>query len=685
MTVSRNRGVPGASFRFVGLVFAGLLLSGVLLAPPAFADFDNLFFSVNGDTSLTTMTQGDEFYWASNCDSGATVNFEVWYDANSSSTIEPSIDFMLTSENITDGNAVTESDPILDGFTIGDPIVLFGEPGAYVFKATDLATDSSLLKTLTMVAMSSPPNQLTGQIFLPGISAPNSLLANKAVFAEADTGIEGALFGMTNDMGNYTLSISSAGTGVEFFIGAPQVNGFITPDYIAATASGVVAGNDFTYTAASDSVWGFVKDETGTPLSFETDIQASSGDSDRGATTSGGRYVLYFSSGDEGEWDLEVDSRMSPLYLTPDAAVLDLDGLMSFQQDITLNTANAMVYARVTENGGLPTSNYRVDARSSSLGGWTEAVSGLGADNLVTLHVSSLDASDWTVLVSTWDDDYPIPAPLIVSGEVYNVSLGDTVTMTVVDGYEVAGTVTQDAGDAPIVWDDVYVAAGLYGSNVGGGGAYSFYADTGIYYMGAYADGYISNPELLYLELTSDTSSGLDFVINEAHCRVVGTLTNVSLPLPNPWYTVVARTGTNEADGYHVIAQIDSATGTYEMNLGDGDWTIVPPCCFPDLNTPANIAVTIGEAPDTARTIDLVYTPVSSSCCIGSTVGDCNQSGGVDITDIQIMVDHQFLTFQPLICIDEGDIDFSGSVDITDLQTMLDYQFISLTPFPPCP
>ncbi|MCP4603906.1 MAG: hypothetical protein GY847_25860, partial [Proteobacteria bacterium] len=75
----------------------------------------------------------------------------------------------------------------------------------------------------------------------------------------------------------------------------------------------------------------------------------------------------------------------------------------------------------------------------------------------------------------------------------------------------------------------------------------------------------------------------------------------------------------------------------------------------------------------------------SSTCCLPPTVGDIDQSGGVDITDISVLIDNQFLTLTPLVCEDEGDIDFSGITDITDLSILIDNQFLSLTPLPPCP
>lgn len=73
------------------------------------------------------------------------------------------------------------------------------------------------------------------------------------------------------------------------------------------------------------------------------------------------------------------------------------------------------------------------------------------------------------------------------------------------------------------------------------------------------------------------------------------------------------------------------------------------------------------------------------TCCIPPSVGDVNQSGIVDITDISVMIDNQFLTLSPLVCLAEGDIDGSGITDITDLSILIDNQFLTLTPLPPCP
>jgi len=79
------------------------------------------------------------------------------------------------------------------------------------------------------------------------------------------------------------------------------------------------------------------------------------------------------------------------------------------------------------------------------------------------------------------------------------------------------------------------------------------------------------------------------------------------------------------------------------------------------------------------------YWIAEKGCCLPPTVGDIDQSGVVDISDIQLIIDNQFITLTPLDCEAEGDVDFSGVVDVSDIQILIDNQFITLTPLPPCP
>ena len=411
----------------------GILFTILFNPSSAYAAFDFVYFAINGDTTLTSMTQGDEFSWRSNCDSGATINWEIWYDVNSNSSIERTTDYLLTSENITDGDPFTEDPPILDGYSMSGTFNLSAQTGIYIFRATDLANDSSLEQVLSMATMSSPPNVISGQAMLPGISAPNALLANISIFAESETGAGGAFFALTDNMGMYSINIGDIGTGVEFYLRPSNTNGFIPPDPAAAIASGMVSGVDFTFTAATDSVWGLVTDETSTVVPFEVNVNAWANFGGRRATTLNGIYAIYFSAADSGEWNIQVDSRVSPIFLNPMDFSFDLDTLPTFEQDIILTRADTAIYVRVLENAGLPANQYRIDAYSPILVSYTEAVSGIGANNIAEVHVSSLDPDSWIVSVSTWDDRFPIPAELMVVGAAIDVSVGDTVTLELVD------------------------------------------------------------------------------------------------------------------------------------------------------------------------------------------------------------------------------------------------------------
>ncbi|MCP4685303.1 MAG: S8 family serine peptidase [bacterium] len=86
------------------------------------------------------------------------------------------------------------------------------------------------------------------------------------------------------------------------------------------------------------------------------------------------------------------------------------------------------------------------------------------------------------------------------------------------------------------------------------------------------------------------------------------------------------------------------------------------------------------------RRLNNTYLVPQPWLCQGQTGNvDCDPFDVVDITDIQTLVDNQFLSLTPLCCLEETDIDMSGFVDITDLMMLIDNQFLSLTPLPFCP
>lgn len=63
---------------------------------------------------------------------------------------------------------------------------------------------------------------------------------------------------------------------------------------------------------------------------------------------------------------------------------------------------------------------------------------------------------------------------------------------------------------------------------------------------------------------------------------------------------------------------------------------------------------------------------------------DLDHSGGLDITDLQRLIDYQFLTLTPPFPENAANCDCQGGVDITDVQRLVDNQFLSLAPLPVC-
>lgn len=131
-----------------------------------------------------------------------------------------------------------------------------------------------------------------------------------------------------------------------------------------------------------------------------------------------------------------------------------------------------------------------------------------------------------------------------------------------------------------------------------------------------------------------------------------------------------------DVDGDGILNALDICPLNYDPEQLDSDNDLVGDACdnCPDLYNP-----------DQADANENGIGDVCDGCCLPPTVGDVDQSGGVDITDISVLIDNQFLTLTPLVCEVEGDVDFSGGVDVTDVSILIDNQFLTLTPLPACP
>ena len=665
------------SLKLVCIIFT---ITFLFASEKSYAGFDTIYFSTNGDTTATSMTQGDAIGFGCNCNPGATILWEIWYDINGNGLLDEGPEALLQSEHFTDGNLYSEGSSVADGSLFIGSFKLYPEVGNLLFRATDLATDSSLQMVIPVQAFLSPPNQFQGQLILPGVTPPNALLSGRYITAESESGDEGTALGVTDNSGNFSLVFDTDATGIDFYINAPDFDGFVSPGPLTATASGTVTNNDFAYSLAVDSVYGFVKDAGGFVIPYETDIAVQSMSGDKYTTTQNGRYVLYFTNADKGDWYLRHDSRNLPVALNPDGIEFSHDTLGSFQYDFTLIEPNAFINVEIQENGGNPVNNYLIYANSQLLGMSSEAVSDVGSNNTVQIPVSTLDPSGWTLQIATWDNDYPIPYGLTVEGGnySYNISPGATVVFNLINGVSVSGTFTQDPGDSPIDWSFVNVGTGGGNTIVNPDGTYEIFTSSGVQDIFPYADGYLTNPQYINLNVTG-TTTGQDFIINQAHSTVTGTLVNVPLPLDASWYYINAYTGSSPDDGYYVYAQVDSITGTYTMDLCDGAWIIQPPCCFPSFNQPDSVIVVIGEAPnDLTKTVDFTFTSTGSGCCVG-IIGNVNNDGGeiIDISDLVYLIDFIFTGGPAPVCLEEANLnnDAGGTIDISDLVYLIDFVF----------
>ena len=77
-----------------------------------------------------------------------------------------------------------------------------------------------------------------------------------------------------------------------------------------------------------------------------------------------------------------------------------------------------------------------------------------------------------------------------------------------------------------------------------------------------------------------------------------------------------------------------------------------------------------------------------NTCCEGTTGNIDDDSGElVNLTDVTLLVNHLFVTFEPLMCRDEANVngDPAGEINLTDLTNLVNHLFLTFAPLPNCP
>ncbi len=597
------------------LVVFGVLGMLLLAASPSRASVSWIDFAVNGDTTATSMVQGDELSWGSDCAVGASMFWEIWYDVDMSGDIDELIDASIVGFQVADGDTNSDGpppdiDPVPDGIYWSAPMMLGIPAGDYVFRVTDLSDASQSWQTVTVTALPSPPNTFVGRIVLPETEPPDAALAYLWVEAAYDYGAQ-MWAAFTDDSGKFEINVSNSGTGLMFDIETPDVSGFTTPAQKQFEANGVVDVGDFIYEVPSDSVYGTVTDDNGDPIPYcYVYAYVEGGGQNKDVEASDGEYVMYFTPSEAGTWQLGVSTDMLiPNYVVPQGVEITVGGGTGIEQNLVCPIADQEIYVLVTENGGNPEHSYLFDANCPASGYFTRTVTDTGSANVGVLHTSSACGSGWWVNVQTWDSAYQIPPGYFVedppSGLYY---AGDTVYLNFIEGATVRDTIKVDPGDSIPYMSSVWInlSQGGYVPYYGHpdeSGVYQITAAVGTYTLTASANGYYSVPTYRQLTLAADTTGNLGFTLNRAHCRISGQLQGVPLPLSGHIYVVVASTT------IALAATVDTMTGTFGVDVFDANWTLTPPS-IDGYSLPDTMQFAIGEIPDTSRTANFSYSPV---------------------------------------------------------------------------
>lgn len=602
--------------------FWTLLVLAALAAQPASAVTDYVYVAVNGDSTVNVAVQGDSLSFGATCDSGATISWEMWFDADSNETAGDEGDKMVMAFTTIDaGNAPDgpppDINPVPDGWYMSPNILLGFAPGHYVFVATDMSDETSAEKAFAMTAMMSPPNTFSGTVTIEGVSAPDAQLANIWIQADIENGMQ-IWTALTDETGQYQMNLSAEATGELFRITPEALPGFAQPDRVTETASGDVTGIDFAYGAPADSIYGYVIDENDNTIeNARVWCSPPFGGTEKEYTVTDGYYVIYFGESELGQWNLGVSSdMMAPNYMTPWSFMFDNSVDHDIYHDLVCYSTDTVVYAQVTEEGGQPANQYRILASEEAIGQTTEGVSGTGVDNIIALHVSSLDAM-CNVSIATWDNEYPIPDGYIVEGgNSQTADLGDTVIFNFVSGPAVQDTIKvlppHPAPDWSQVWVNFSKMMGNFNVNPDNDGVYRATVEPGSYTVNVFSPTYLALPQYRTVDVTGDTVGGMGFTLNYANCHVTGQITGLPLPIDSGYY--VSATSGSFPNAYFVSGRVET-DGSFGFYVCDGSWQFTAPS-IPNAHSPSPVLVNIGDL-DPTYDFDFAYVPMM---LVGGTV-----------------------------------------------------------------
>lgn len=94
-----------------------------------------------------------------------------------------------------------------------------------------------------------------------------------------------------------------------------------------------------------------------------------------------------------------------------------------------------------------------------------------------------------------------------------------------------------------------------------------------------------------------------------------------------------------------------------------------------------------GRLANNQELVHYEFSPGHCHSCCDLTTGnvDCDPDGGVDISDVSMMIDYLYISRTPPCCSHAANVDAQTPVDIADLTRLIDRLFVSFVPLAACP
>ncbi len=231
------------------------------------AQIDSLI--INGSDTGFTMVTGSLLTWLIATPTGATAAIEVWLDVNDDSTIDTLIDKRRYALTQTDGSS-SDGIPDMDGTLNGRIYLEYNlglAPGTYLLQFTVGATTVTRKGTIT--PLSSPVHSISGHVTPPAEKSP------QYIFMEArrsgHSAVPESWEALTDALGNYVIYTDADTSGnpweIRFADGSsPYPPSVPSPSKYSITLTGNPSGLDFTFSAVAAKVTGYLKDESGNPI-----------------------------------------------------------------------------------------------------------------------------------------------------------------------------------------------------------------------------------------------------------------------------------------------------------------------------------------------------------------------------------------------------------------------------------